>query len=231
MEGSGDRSTATARLDSFVDAAFAFAVGLLVVTSGTPDSLSELRSILLGAPAFAFAFALLMIFWVAHREYGRLAPRRDGISFLLSVAVVFTVLLFVYPLRLLSQAMVRYVSGGVVATGPQLTSWDDLQLLYLVYGLFFTALAGLVSALFVHALRAPAAVGLTDPNTAREAAGRWACIAAVGALSALAALVLPLSDFPWAPGTVYWLIPLAMGFWSRLFPARSPASPPADASS
>ncbi len=219
------RSADTARLDAFVDAAFAFAVGLLVVTSGSPDSLDDLRSLLWASPAFAFSFALLMIFWAAHRHYGRMAPRRDGTSFVLSLAVVFAVLMFVYPLRLLSQAMVRFLSGGTIVSGPTLTRWNDLELLYVVYGLFFAVLAGLTAALFLHAVRAADRVGLTDKPAAREQAGRWAVIGAVGGVSAATALLIPLSTAPWLPGAVYWLIPILMGLWRLVFRPPPPAAP------
>ena len=227
----GDRSVGTARRDNFVDAAFAFAVGLLVVTAGTPQTLDELRAVLAGAPAFAFSFAMLMIFWASHRRYGEIAPRRDVMSTLLSLGVVFVVLIYVYPLRLLSQISVRYMSGGLVEGGIQLTSWSDLRLLYVVYGLFFAILAGLFFGLFAHALRARVQLGLTHPGEARDSAARWASIAGVGLLSTVLALVLPIHRVPWAPGMTYCLIPVAMAVWNRVLrPPPAPSIARSDAS-
>ena len=53
-----------------------------------------------------------MLFWQAHKVFARLTPRRDGVTLLLSLAVVFTVLVYVFPLRLLMQSLFYWISLG-----------------------------------------------------------------------------------------------------------------------
>ena len=223
------RATA-ARLDAFVDAAFAFAVTLLVLGGGdAPSTMAELTAVLLRAPAFAAGFALIALFWTAHREFGRLTPRRDPLSTLLSLAVVFVVLLYVFPLRMLMDGFLYFVSG----TGPSggeasLGSLSDLKALYLVYGGGFLTLSLLYVALFGHALRQ----GGGDPakaEAAREWRATWSITAGAGVLSILLAFIVPLESAPSAPGFAYCAIPLTLalrGLWSKrrrpLAPGRAP---------
>jgi hypothetical protein len=51
------------RVDAFTDAAFAFAVSLLVIRgAGAPANFSELVRALADIPAFAFGFAVVAMF-------------------------------------------------------------------------------------------------------------------------------------------------------------------------
>ncbi|APZ97158.1 hypothetical protein BWQ93_00600 [Sphingopyxis sp. QXT-31] len=55
------------RLDAFTDAAFAFAVTLMVAgTGGMAPDYRQLEATLAGAPSFVIAFAIIAMFWLAH---------------------------------------------------------------------------------------------------------------------------------------------------------------------
>src|SRR5690606_32467153 len=89
------------RLDTFVDAAFAFSLTLLVISyNQLPDSVDELREALRRLPVFLFCFALVGMFWNAHRLWRVRCGGNDGWSVLLSLALVMVVLVYVYPLRM-----------------------------------------------------------------------------------------------------------------------------------
>ena len=146
----GDRreDPATSRLDNFVDAAFAFALTMLVVagaepTFGYPELLDALRRI----PAFAVGFALIGLFWFAHVSWRRAGGQNDGLSIMLSLALVLAVLVYVYPMRLMTAAFVGFLTSGQVPAGI------SKQGLFTIYGLGFAAMAGLVWGLFAHARR------------------------------------------------------------------------------
>ncbi|MFC5345515.1 TMEM175 family protein [Brevundimonas staleyi] len=112
------RTEMARRLDAFVDAAFAFAVTLLVAGGGDPPaSLADMQTMLLSAPSYAAAFALTVMFWLSYRDLGRLWPLRDGLSTALSLALVFVVLLYVFPLRLILSG-VSLVSVVIALTAP-----------------------------------------------------------------------------------------------------------------
>jgi len=60
------------RTDAFVDAAFAFAVTLLVIAIGhVPASVGDLVQALRGVPAFAASFFVIARFWQSHRHWSR----------------------------------------------------------------------------------------------------------------------------------------------------------------
>ncbi len=198
------------RLDAFVDAAFAFAVTLLVISSGAPASLEDLGRAVGRIPAFAASFALIILFWLAYRDIARLAQRRDAWSTALSLTIVFVVLVYVFPLRMLVEAAMHNISGGRLP-GVEI-SLGDLRHLYMVYGLGFVVLASLYAALYAHCWSSHEVMGLTP--AARLEAAEWALIwaSAVGAglLSAALAAVLADGLVAWAPGCAYFLIPLSV---------------------
>lgn len=198
------------RLDQFVDAAFGFAVTLLVISGGAPTSLDALVQALLRAPAFAMSFSLIAMFWLAHRDYGRLTTRHGGGSTALSLAVVFAVLIYVFPLRVLSESAFHALSGGRLPGRELLNSFGDLRTLYVVYASGFVVLAGLYFLLFttVRAERATSEAAVTDAAGWRR---NMAILFVSGLASGAAAMALPMDRFPWIPGTIYALIPIAIG--------------------
>lgn len=224
----GARPVETQRIDAFVDASFAFAVTLLVIAGAEPlTGFDDLLRALGRIPAFAGGFALVVLFWLAHRSYGRLATIRDGWATALSLAVVFTVLIYVFPLRVLMEGAMVFFSGGRLPGGELIASVSHLRAAYVVYGLGFAFLALLYALLFAHGLRRPLACGLADADRreAAEARDTWVMITVVGVLSALEAWLLPLAVAPWAPGFTYWLIPLGIYGLHRLRRRRdAPAS-------
>ncbi|HEV7353263.1 MAG TPA: TMEM175 family protein [Brevundimonas sp.] len=222
----------TQRLDAFVDAAFAFAVTLFIIGGNTPPTgLADLQQALLRVPAFAAGFALVAVFWLGHRRFGQLAPVRDGLSVFLSLAIVFVILVLVYPMRLLTESGAHWLSGRVLPGGDLIATPQDLQAVYVVYGLGFAGLAALYTLLFHRVGRRPAAAGADADGAAqaRTAARIWAVITLAGLLSAATAMIAPIARYPYAPGLAYWVIPIGvalLGFAGRL---RAPAAelPPA----
>jgi hypothetical protein len=129
---------AAKRLDAFVDAAFAFAVTLLVIAGAEgPSSLTALGAAMGRIPASLGAFVLIAMFWLAYRDFGRMAPRRDSLSSLNGLAIVFVVLVYVFPLRMLVESGFVWISGGRLPGEVIIHTLGDLRLLFRVYGLGF----------------------------------------------------------------------------------------------
>lgn len=203
---------ASNRLDSFVDAAFAFAVTLLVIaTAAPPASLNDLRDAIGRIPSSAFAFALIALFWFGHKAFGRLTRKRDAPIQLLSLAIVFTVLVYVYPLRLLTQSFFYWMSGGRLPGHGIIDSYESLATLYMVYGAGFGLLAGLYAALFGYGARNAGKLDMDgqELDDARDFTAIWLILTGVGVLSAVLATSNGLMHAaPWAPGFAYGAIPL-----------------------
>lgn len=199
------------RLDAFVDAAFAFAVTLLVVGGGEPPtSLDEMKAMLIKAPAYGAAFALIVMFWLGYRDLSRLWPHRDGLSTALSLAVVFVVLLYVFPLRLIMEGAVHALSGGILPGDDLTQGIEDLRFLYIAYGAGCLMLATLFALLYRHHLRGG------DPTPGQAFSGRiwisnWTILAVVSATSITLAATLRGEAAAWAPGFAYMAVPALIG--------------------
>lgn len=200
------RPDGSARLDAFVDAAFAFAVTLLVIGGGEPPrGYAGLEAVMWRIPAFAVGFALIGMFWHSHVRWRQLCGNAGFWGVLLSFALVFLVLVYVYPLRMMADSMVDYFSGR-----PNSLSKAELPGLFTLYGLGFAGMSALVAGLFFSGLRHG---GVTSANAriVRGEMGIWLILAASGVLSVL------LAQFdltvPFAPWT-YALLPVAIGIFS-----------------
>lgn len=216
MDGSSGvrsfRSPESQRLDAFVDAAFAFAVSLLIIGGTEPlRSFADLAAALARIPAFVFGFALIALFWLAHRTWSNMTPVRTGWTTFLSLAVVFAVLVFVFPLRLLAETATHFMSGGVLPGAQLMSSLEDLRWTYVIYGVAFAVLSGLNTGLFAHAARALRGADALAHRNAVQWASTWAIATATGLLSALIASTPLLGAAPWLPGVAYNLIPVGVG--------------------
>lgn len=211
------------RLDAFVDAAFAFAVTLLVIGGGAvPASSGELEQALRNAPAFAIGFAFLAMFWHGHVRWRGYGTRAGGLPVLISLVLVFLVLVYVYPLRLMAISMVEFVSRDI----RTIRTIGEVSDLFALYGIGFMAMAGAMAGLFATSLKAP----LSQEARAgvRGEIGIWLILAASGLVSAVLSRVAP-QYAPW----VYSLLPVAIGLfvWRHTWgeATASEAPPPARA--
>ncbi|GAB3509114.1 hypothetical protein GCM10027400_10270 [Pseudoxanthomonas daejeonensis] len=209
----GWRGGATTRLEAFVDAAFAFAVTLLVISAERiPDSVESLLVALKQVPAFAAGFALLALFWYAHVRWSRNYRLDGAIATLLSLLLVFLVLVYVYPLRLLLGTFFAWISGGWLPM-PLSNITGAKQIAFVFYGLAFASMPACMGGLYLLAWCRRARLGLDD-GAAATAAGEVAAyvyFCAVGLLSATVVLLLPAHAAPWQvaiPGSLYFLLSL-----------------------
>lgn len=215
------RGREVTRLEAFVDAAFAFSVTLLVISvDAIPDSLAALALALKGIPAFAASFAMIAMFWNAHATWSRRYGLDDGASKLLSLALVFLVLVYVYPLRIQFGVLFGWISGGWLPFPVKVGSVADLGFMYLVYGLAFSTMSLCLAGLYAHARRRGTELGL-DAHEAADTAAEvavWLYFVAVGVLSIVLAMALPDRPTAWQvslPGCVYFLLGFTGAVGSR----------------
>ena len=173
------------RLDNFTDAAFAFAMTLLVI-GGTepPTSVAMLNAALAEVPAFAIGFAVIAMFWFAHVRWRRYRGEGDWLSALLSVLLVFLVLIYVQPLRAMARSLSTFLGG----TGTPFSG--DVGDLFLVYGAGFVAMALTTTMLFAEARRNRALA----PPELRAVGGEmriWLILVTTGIASILLAARVP----------------------------------------
>ena len=95
------RGEDVSRIEGFSDAVFAFAVTLLVVSLEVPKTFDELLATMRGFFAFAICFALLLAVWYDHYKFFRRYGLMDTPTRWLNSALLFLMLLYVYPLKFL----------------------------------------------------------------------------------------------------------------------------------
>jgi len=195
----------TSRLDNFTDAAFAFAVTLLVIGgSEAPTSYAMLSAAVAELPAFAIGFATIAMFWFAHVRWRTCRGEGDWLSALLSVLLVFLVLVYVQPLRAMARSFSTFLGGaGTPFAG-------DVGDLFLLYGAGFVAMTAVTAALFLEARRNHAL-----DATRRAAVGGetiiWLILTGTGILSILLASFEATDGF--SP-LAYLTLPLSIGLFT-----------------
>jgi len=216
------RGAQPTRMDAFVDAAFAFAVTLLVVSIGhVPESAAELAQAMRGVPAFAASFLLLARLWLSHRAWSRRYGIEDRGSLVLSLALVFVVLVYVYPLRMVAQLLLYIASNGrLIEQTLVVRTLGDLRIVYATFGVGFGVVCAIFGLLYRHALSLAHAIGLSAAERVRtrRSIERYLIFVGVALLSLALAFLLPIewATSGWytaAPGLAYALI-VPLGRWA-----------------
>ena len=201
------------RMDAFVDAAFAFAVTLLVISADqVPDSIESLGVALKALPSFAASFAMVALFWYSHVRWSRRYRLETVPATLLSLLLVFLVLVYVYPLRLLFGIFFSWASNGWLPMPlREFNPLQDVVSMYIIYGIAFMSMSACMVGLYAHAWRRRRASAL-DAALAADAladAASYLGFVVIGFLSALVAWLLPAQPSSWhlaIPGFLYFLL-------------------------
>src|SRR5207249_9218125 len=124
------------RLETFIDAAFAFAISMLVIAAQQiPDNVQALLAAFRNVPTFVASIAVLSIFWRGHWLWSRRFGLEDGASILISWTMLVTILIFVYPLKLLFGGMFYYLTGHAVGQSIAAQTAGQARALFALYAL------------------------------------------------------------------------------------------------
>jgi uncharacterized membrane protein len=195
----------TARIDAFTDAAFAFAISLLVIGGARePEDIGSLLTALGDIPAFAFGFALMAMFWLGHLRWRRLrGSQGHWWSTFLTLLLVFLTLIYVQPLRAMAAAAGRWFTGH--GSGFR----GDVSDLFAVYGTGFVLMAVTMSVLYLDALRQPGISPAVEAE-ARGEIGIWLINAGTGTAS----IVVSLTRYGEWAALIYATLPVTIGLFS-----------------
>src|SRR3989442_10137805 len=88
------------RLETFMDAAFAFAISMLVIAAQQiPDNIQALLAAFKNVPTFVCSIAVLGLYWRGPLVWRRRFGPRDSVSIFIHLAVIGTILIFFFPLE------------------------------------------------------------------------------------------------------------------------------------
>ena len=214
------------RLETFIDAAFAFAISMLVIAAQQiPDNIEALLAAFKHVPTFICSIAVLSIFWRGHWLWSRRYGLEDGSSILISWALIVTILIFIYPLKAMFGAMWFQISQGQLGQPLGLhTTERQARALFSIYALGLIGLSAEILLLYWHAWRLRAPLRLNDREkfmTRAELKG-WSIPVSVGTTSLVLALTLPTRKIEWA-GWIYFSMAILVPVYRWLVARKRPA--------
>ena len=226
------RGVEMTRIETFTDAAFAFALTLLVISSAPMTRVSEFGDMLRMVPVFVLSGTVLMVFWSGHNSWSRRYGLDDRGTLVLSCMLVFTMLVYVYPLRFVAGTFMQWI--GVITGLPlghpsfQVEAASDINRMFVIYGCGFVAMSLSLALMHRHAwrLREQLELNALERYQTRVGIGVWVILSGAGALSIVLALVFPITWIG-VPGWAYATLPFVMpayAKWARRRWAEAPSS-------
>ena len=204
----GDKVT---RLEAFVDAAFAFSVTLLVISGDhTPTSIELLKEAIKQIPTYAASFAIIMQFWMNHADWSRRFGLEDAISDRLSLLLVFVLLIFVYPLRMVFGSFFAMISAGYLPAQFSINDWSEVPILFQTFAMGFGAMGLITCLLFWRAAKRGIELGFsaTEIGYAKHKRMMWGMVVMFSVISFVLAMIIPATQQSgiWIgmPGFIYF---------------------------
>lgn len=204
------RGEGMTRIETFVDAAFAFAFTLLVISIDTiPSSTQGLLTLSLDIPAFVASASTIGVIWYAHSRWSRAFGLQDPITVMLSIILVIFVLIFVYPIKLMFRITFAYFSDNFFNYGLDDFGQLDISILIIYFSLGFLFLSIIYILLYINTLKFRVQLRLSDfeKDYCLRVVTRWLAVCATAVVSCLMAAFL-LDHLPWAI-YIYLTIPLS----------------------
>jgi uncharacterized membrane protein len=168
MKGSPDvvdgfrmRRREVARLESFADAIFAFALTLLIVSLEVLKSFADLISTMRGFLAFAVCFVMLATIWNTHYKFSRRFGLDDPTTRFLTCVLLFIVLFYVYPLKFFFTLAINDMIFGPSFTGLVIRQ-GEFSTLFSIYSFGFAGIYLAFTLLYLHAWRLRDALDLSE---------------------------------------------------------------------
>ncbi|MDT0595745.1 TMEM175 family protein [Glaciecola petra] len=202
------------RIETFVAAAFAFAVTMMMISLGEISTdmkifIEDMKQV----PAFAASCAIIIWIWHTHATWCRRFGLEDGKTIFLSSALIIIVLVYVYPLRIMMQGLFQVLSDGYFPLEfSYQTNWE-LRFVFINYAIGFLLLCLNFVGLYWHAYSKRELLKLNQYESfdTRTELLVWSIAAGVCVGSSLIALFGPLSYIAFSGHIFFSLFPLLIG--------------------
>lgn len=133
------------RIETFVAAAFVFAVTMLVISVGTaPETMQDFVDATKQPPAFTASCTIIMWIWRTHAVWCRRYGLEDGITIFLSSSLIILVLSYIYPLRLLMQSLFQTISSGYFLMKMKFNYVWEVRFMFAFYAIGFFCCASIL---------------------------------------------------------------------------------------
>lgn len=164
-----------------------------------------------GIPSFASSFSVMMFIWLTHRRWSQRFGLDDGVSTFLTLALIFIVLIYVYPLKLIMDLMFYAFSQRFFPTDFQVSNTAEVAVLVAIFsvGLFLIALIHLCLYLRVSSKSDELCLSHLEQLLIRKEILSWAVQIVVSLLVASIALIFK-SSLGYLSGIAFSLTPLLL---------------------
>jgi len=189
------------RLEVFIDAAFAFAVTMLVISfDNIPRSYDEVILAIKSIPAFIVAVAQLVWIWHVHNMWSRRFGLDTAYTVFISAALLIVVLIYVYPMRIMAGGMFAWFTSDYLPSNFAPISMDELRDMFIFLGLGFVALSLVFVQMYRYAARLKVELLLNQAEyfESQTLAIMWSGAAAIGLISVVLAITLPSQLVPYS---------------------------------
>jgi Endosomal/lysosomal potassium channel TMEM175 len=226
LDGCRLRGIQMTRLETFIDAAFAFAVTMMVIAAErVPDDIVALLAAFKHVPAFVASIAVLGIFWRGHWLWSRRYGLEDGASIFISWALLVTILIYIYPLKAVFGSMFHMLSEGQLGQALSVrTDETQFRTLFAIFAIGFTAIALEIQLLYLRAwqLREPLRLNERERFLTRADVTGWSIPVTVGIIALVLALILPRKQISWS-GWIYFSMAIVVPLHRWWLRRRAPA--------
>ena len=213
------------RMEVFVDASFAFAVTMLIISiDQIPSNIPELIAVTKDIPAFAVSVFQLMWIWHTHSIWSKRFGLEDSWSVFLSVLLIVLVLVYIYPLKIMFMGFFAWITAGYLPSAFEMRSIDDLRIMFLYFSIGFMLIFLIYYWMYRHALclAEPLLLSKYEVHTTTTQLKISRLLIGVGVIAGLTALLLPanmvvVSGFAYSLiGVVYFLVERAQAqIWEQ----------------
>ena len=206
------------RIEVFVDAAFAFAVTMLVISfDAIPTNYEEVIQAIKGIPAFVLAVVQLVWIWYAHNKWSRRYGLDTALTVTLSSALLIVVLIYIYPMRIMAQGFFAWISRDYFYINFQSITLQQLSDMFVFLGAGFVALCLVYTLMYRYAgsLKKELLLDEFEVYETKTLEYIWLGASVVGMVCITLALTLPLALVPYS-GFAFALL----GIWFPLLRTR-----------
>lgn len=220
------------RIEVFVDAAFAFAVTMLVISfDHIPETWDEIIVAIKSIPAFVFSVAQLVWIWYVHSMWSKRYGLENAVTVLLSAALLIIMLIYIYPLRIMMGGFFYWITNGYLPSGFLIDSFDVLSGMFVFMGVGFFCMSVIIVLMYRYARSLGTQLRLNEYETfeTRTFELLWLGIGSAGLICAILAVSLPDQYVPFSGFALALISPIVFMIRTRRDKLRKSLFEPAGA--
>ena len=165
------RGEEPSRIEGLSDSCFALAIGLLIISSKSPDTFSELVNFTKDLLPFALCMMMIMWVWYQHFIFFIRYGFRNTVVVGFNTLLLLIILFYVYPLKFLAKLLTKIYSSllgklfgwdSLVDNTMQSTQRSDMSDLMVIYGAGVAGIFLVLMLMYRYALKHSDELGLNE---------------------------------------------------------------------